>query len=97
MGPSLGAREEMELMTGAEQVHVSAAGPIHVDGLSDEEIKHRDSRFHTFLHSLVDLFRMHEDEDGVTVGSLRELVFSANPRKGLQRCSFPKLGTEHPE
>ena len=78
MGPSLGAREVMELLEGAEQVHVSAAGPIHVSGLSDEDIKHKDSRFHTFLHSLADFFRIHEDEKGVTVCTPAEFMACAN-------------------
>ncbi|KAL9608906.1 MAG: hypothetical protein Q9167_006287 [Letrouitia subvulpina] len=67
MGPSLGAREEMDLLHRAERVDVSAAGPVHVDGLSSDELKKRDSLLHKFVHSLADFFHIHKEKAAVTV------------------------------
>ena len=68
MGPSLGAREEMEALHGAEKVDVSAAGPVHVDGLSSGELKKKDSGFHKFVTMLAEFFHLHKEKDSVTVG-----------------------------
>ena len=63
MGPSLGVREEAEQLRAAEHVvEVSAAGPIHVAGLSDDELKEKDSLLHKLVHGLAKLFHHHEDK-----------------------------------
>lgn len=67
MGPSLGAREEMDALHAAERVEVTAAGPEHVDGLSSDELKEKDSLFHKFVHGLADFFHLHKHEDAVSV------------------------------
>jgi len=66
MGPSLGAREEMQKLHKALRVDVSKAGPVHVDGLSDDDLKHKDGVLHEFVHGLARLFH-HEDDKVVTV------------------------------
>ena len=66
MGPSLGAREEMQKLQEATAVNVSAGGPVHVDGLSDDHLKEHHGHFHTFLHELAEMFH-HKDKDSVTV------------------------------
>ena len=66
MGPSLGAREEMDLLRKAKGVHVSADGPVQVDGLSTEKVEKHKSPFHDFIHGLAELFHFHKDKDVVT-------------------------------
>ena len=72
MGPSLGAREEMNIMHEAERVAISAAGPVHVDGLSSDELRKKDSHFHNFVHALAEFFDIHKHEDAVTVSAPHE-------------------------
>ena len=96
MGPSLGAREEMELLHRAEKVKVSAAGPVHVDGLSSNELKKRDSKFHKFVHALADFFHGHKEEAAVTVGYAQRCQnTSAKEATGIQGRPIPKLGPQH--
>ena len=72
MGPSLGAREEMDIMHGAERVAISAAGPVHVDGLSSDELREKDSHFHKFVHALAEFFHIHEHKEPLTVSTSHE-------------------------
>ena len=70
MGPSLGAREEMEIMHGAERVAISAAGPVHIDGLSSDELREKDSHLHKFVHALADFLHINEHKEAITVSTL---------------------------
>ena len=72
MGPSMGARDEMNALRGSERVHVTGAGPIHVDGLSSNELREKDNLLHKFVHQLADFFHIHEDKDAVDVRDLVE-------------------------
>ena len=67
MGPSLGAREEVDLLKKAKGVQVSADGPVHVDGLSSDQDQKHESHFHEFIHGLAEMFHFHKDKDIVTV------------------------------
>lgn len=63
----MGAREEIDLLHLAEKVTITADGSEHVDGLSSDELKKRDSHFHRFVESLADFFQLHKEKDAVTV------------------------------
>ncbi|KAI0011317.1 hypothetical protein F4779DRAFT_238289 [Xylariaceae sp. FL0662B] len=53
---SLGVREHIKTMLQTDSVTVSAAGPVHVAGLSSDELKKKDSIFHRFINGLWELF-----------------------------------------
>ena len=75
MGPSLGCRDEIARMHKADSVfHLSATGPVHVHGLSTDELKHTDGHwFYEAIHKLAGLFH-HDDQDheSVLVRSLQK-------------------------
>ena len=94
-GPSLGFREEVQKLHSAELVKVSAAGPVHVDGLSGDELEEKDGLFHKLVHGLAELFHVHGEKDEVQViARCFELPY-AKGLKGLQRRHIPELGLEH--
>lgn len=78
---SLGVREHIREMLGRDAVRIGKEGPVHVAGLSSEELKEKDGVFHQFVHGLASLFKcvhffavremLHPDE--VIVSSPSEL------------------------
>jgi hypothetical protein len=67
MNPSLIVREEVKKLHEVGRVEVSAAGPVYVNGLSDDELREKDGPFHKFVHGLAELFHHDEDDKIVTV------------------------------
>jgi len=56
LGLSKGVKEHIETMLSAEAVHISSAGPIHVNGLSMGELEEKDGPLHRFVHAIAELF-----------------------------------------
>jgi hypothetical protein len=62
IGFSLGSREHIKDMIKTNSVTVSAAGPVHIDGLSHDELKMKDKILYKFVHGLWELFHcFHRD------------------------------------
>ncbi|KAJ2903384.1 Oxidoreductase [Zalerion maritima] len=53
---SLGVREHLKAMLEKDAVVVSSSGPVHVAGLSNDELEKKDKILHRFVHGLAGVF-----------------------------------------
>ena len=96
LGPSLGAREELQQLAKARVFKVSAAdGAVDLETLSSETHEHHDV-FHKVLHGLADLFRRHDHQDEllVHIGPPEVYPSLTDTQPGLQKCRVSQLGPE---
>ena len=80
MGPSLGCRQLLEKLHSCESVvHVSAAGPTAIRGLSDDDLKKTDGHwFHRAVQKLAEFFHLDDDKHAVTVCTMLPLYIPAS-------------------
>ena len=77
MGPSLGAREIVDKMQGAEKVEVVSSGEeVHIHGLSDDAKKEKNGLWHRFVAHLAEAFESIREKDYVTVRSMLVVMIS---------------------
>jgi hypothetical protein len=90
MGLSLGVREHIKAMVAEHAVSVSAAGPVHVTGLTTDEMKLKDNILYKFAKGLSELFHcFHRDIDDEQVFPDEVIVSQPDPASDVnQACEY---------